>query len=384
MQDPAKYVIRASLSTSGVVERTDVVGAVFGQTEGLLGEELELRSLQKSDRVGRIDVDIESSGGAATGTMSIATNMDRIETAVLAAALETIDRIGPCRASITVEGIDDLRAVKRRQIVDRARELVETGFDDVGLAGRDLITAVRDTTTPVPIDEYVGYPAGPAIADADEVIVVEGRADVTRLLDYGIENVVGVSGTDVPPAIADLTEATTVTAFFDGDRGGDLLLLELAQMGDVDFVTFAPPGRAVEDLTREEVRTALEQKVPYEGNQSEATDEEPEAVADSVQAHVRTVFDGDQEYLLLDGDGARIPVDDSENVIDALASADAVGMTVVVDARITQELLDTASDGAVDVVIGRDLGDTTKRPADVRVLPIDAFQEPDRVSPVLD
>ena len=38
MQDTAKYLIHADITTDGVVERSDVVGAVFGQTEGLLGD----------------------------------------------------------------------------------------------------------------------------------------------------------------------------------------------------------------------------------------------------------------------------------------------------------------------------------------------------------
>ena len=34
----SKYLIRASIRANGVVNKSDVVGAVFGQTEGLLGD----------------------------------------------------------------------------------------------------------------------------------------------------------------------------------------------------------------------------------------------------------------------------------------------------------------------------------------------------------
>jgi len=37
MKDTEKYLIHANIAADGVVERSDVVGAVFGQTEGLLG-----------------------------------------------------------------------------------------------------------------------------------------------------------------------------------------------------------------------------------------------------------------------------------------------------------------------------------------------------------
>ena len=54
--DPAttKYLIKAHIKADGIIEKSDVVGAIFGQTEGLLGDELDLRELQRSARVGRI------------------------------------------------------------------------------------------------------------------------------------------------------------------------------------------------------------------------------------------------------------------------------------------------------------------------------------------
>jgi len=39
----AKYMIHATIKAEGTIQRKDVVGAIFGQTEGLLGEELQLR-----------------------------------------------------------------------------------------------------------------------------------------------------------------------------------------------------------------------------------------------------------------------------------------------------------------------------------------------------
>ncbi|HNL87406.1 MAG TPA: DNA primase, partial [Methanoregulaceae archaeon] len=61
--DTTKYLIHLHLEAEGVVEKPDVVGAIFGQTEGLLGEDLDLRDLQRTGRVGRIDVQISSKKG---------------------------------------------------------------------------------------------------------------------------------------------------------------------------------------------------------------------------------------------------------------------------------------------------------------------------------
>jgi hypothetical protein len=263
MKDTEKYLIHATIAADGVVERSDVVGAVFGQTEGLLGDELDLRDLQESSRVGRIDVSVESENGQSFGEVTVASSLDKVETAILAAALETIDRIGPCQASVEVTSIEDVRAAKRREVVERAKELIAGGFEETSLASSDVLDEVRDAARVEGIVDYEGLPAGPRVGDSDAVIVVEGRADVLTLLDCGVKNAVAVEGTNVPQAVADLTANRTVTAFLDGDRGGELILRELAQVGDVDYVAFAPPGESVEDLGRDAVFEALRGKVPY-------------------------------------------------------------------------------------------------------------------------
>jgi DNA primase len=263
MQHSAKYLIHAEIQTSGVVERSDVVGAVFGQTEGLLGEDLDLRTLQESEKIGRIDVDVGSAEGQSFGTFTVASAMDRVETAVLAASFETIDRVGPCRAECTVTEIEDVRAAKRRQVVDRATELLQA-FEETAVTGDRIVEEVREQARAAEITEYAGLPAGPRVESSDALIIVEGRADVRQLLGYGIKNAIAVEGTNIPEAAAQLTRERTTTAFLDGDRGGDLILEELEQVGAVDYVAFAPDDRSVEDLTRTDVRNALERKIGYE------------------------------------------------------------------------------------------------------------------------
>ncbi|MFD1569480.1 DNA primase DnaG [Halorubrum laminariae] len=316
MKDTEKYLIHATIAADGVVERSDVVGAVFGQTEGLLGEELDLRDLQESSRVGRIDVAVESENGQSFGEVTVASSLDKVETAILAAALETIDRIGPCRASVEVTSIEDVRAAKRREVVERAKELIAGGFDETSLASDDILEEVREAARVEGIIDYRGLPAGPRVGDSDAVIVVEGRADVLTLLDCGIKNAVAVEGTNVPEAVADLTADRTVTAFLDGDRGGELILRELAQVGDVDYVAFAPPGESVEDLDRSAVFDALRGKVPYssladEPNLREAAEAEPHAgsVADAPGA---TDGAGAVESVSADGSAATEPTELSE------------------------------------------------------------------------
>ncbi|WP_227353453.1 DNA primase DnaG [Haladaptatus salinisoli] len=271
MDDTAKYLIHADITADGVVERSDVVGAIFGQTEGLLGDDLDLRDLQQSSKVGRIDVHVESEQGQSFGTITIASSLDKVETAILAASLETIERVGPCRASVSVGNIEDVRAAKRREVVDRAKELLSSSFDESVMTSREILEEVRQSVRVEDIAEYEGFPAGPNVTDSNAIIVVEGRADVLTLLRYGVKNAIAVEGTNVPDAVAELTQDRTTTAFLDGDRGGDLILRELEQVADVDYVAVAPPGRSVEDLSRDEVMTALREKRPFDRFRNDET-----------------------------------------------------------------------------------------------------------------
>lgn len=455
----AKYLIHADIRTSGVVERSDVVGAVFGQTEGLLGEELDLRSLQDASKVGRIDVEIQAEDGRSYGQITIATALDRAETAVLAAALETIDRVGPSRAEVTVADIEDARVAERRAVVDRATELL-ADIEESSLTDDRLIEAVRERARIADVTTYEGLPAGPRVADSDAIIVVEGRSDVRRLLRYGIKNAVAVEGTDVPDAVAALTAERTVTAFLDGDRGGDLILRELAQVGDVDYVAFAPDGQSVEDLDRETAVNALRKKVPYdqvpdsgaaravftgdesrdgstasagesshrdgsspdstaeqprdnttaeaaneptEGNTVESRDDggtrtepnsesevepEPEPGTEPVtetetdtadeevpdrepatlQEHVSAVI-GDEtgRGRLLDGSFAVLDEVDAADTFEAVADADPVPTTVVLDGVADQRLLDIAAQRGVREIVAAHTGEYVKQPTSVRI-----------------
>jgi DNA primase len=408
MDDTGKYLIRATITADGVVERSDVVGAVYGQTEGLLGDELDLRYLQRASKVGRLDVEIESENGRSVGSLEIDSGLDRPETAILAAALETIDQIGPCSATVEVVGIDDVRTAKRQEVADRAKELLESGFKD-GLDPGDVVAEVRESARTGEITTYEGLPAGPRVATGDAIIVVEGRADVRRLLSFGIKNAIAVEGTDVPDAVATLSRERTTTALLDGDRGGELLLRELRQVAAIDHVAFVPEGRSVEDLERHEVFEALREKVPIDslpeptGDETGTDASTPERVeraaesngdsgasdghdatpetetdagntgAETLGGHVASTRDAGT-VRLLDADQDLLSEAPMEEAFDAIETADPVPTTVVLDGTLTQRLLDVAAQRGVGQVIARETGEFAKQPADVRVRLAEEFE----------
>ncbi|MCL9812782.1 DNA primase DnaG [Natranaeroarchaeum aerophilus] len=336
MDDTTKYLIHADVIASGVVERSDVVGAIFGQTEGLLGDELDLRSLQQSSKVGRIDVEIDSTGGETHGTVTIATSLDKVETATLAAALETLTRIGPCRADLEVTNIEDVRAAKRREVIERAQELFVEAFDETTGSSQRILDEVRQQVRVADITEHEGLPAGPRVADSDAIIVVEGRSDVLTLLQYGVKNAIAVEGTDIPESVAALSNERTTTVFLDGDRGGDLILKEFSQVGDIDYVTFAPDGKSVEDLSRDDVFEALREKVPYtvvkdataprtavaatDGSASPAPTNDG---TDGGENRPATTIDPEPDTTAVESDDAVAKSADSDTMSEADANADA-------------------------------------------------------------
>lgn len=262
----AKYIIHVNIAVEGVVDKPDVIGAIFGQTEGLLGSELELRELQRSGRVGRIEVNLTTGKGKTDGVIIIPSSLDKAETAIVGAAVEIIERIGPCNAHIKVQKIEDVRISKRQTIVDRAKQLLRNLLDDSIPDSQELSDEVTSSVRVMEIVEYGKdkLPAGPGVAESDDVIIVEGRADVITLLKAGFKNSIAMNGSSVPQTIVDLCKQKTVTVFVDGDRGGDLNIKELLQVAEIDFITKAPDGKEVEELTKKEIHKALRGKVASE------------------------------------------------------------------------------------------------------------------------
>ena len=408
--DTTKYLIHISLTAEGVVEKPDVVGAIFGQTEGLLGEDLDLRDLQRTGRVGRIDVQIASKKGETSGDILISTALDRAETAILAASLETIDRVGPCVAHVAVNTIEDIRVSKRKKIVERAKEILVERFDDGTIDSDELLDDVRQTIRVEKIgtvgDEKL--PAGPNVLESDAIIIVEGRADVINLLRYGIKNAVAVEGTNIPQSIVDLCEKKTTTAFFDGDRGGELILRELLQVADIDYVAFSPRGKSVEDMTKKEVIKTLRNKVPVEyvrdqyfenaaelpanllrpfravsgpdegdrndipgrsgAGQKRAKESVPK-VPVTIRDHMEDVK-GRNIARFLNEDMAVIRETRSEEVEKAVETLDAPTAGLVVDRTVDQKLLDRLVWKGLEYVAAKDFKGIIKRPLNIRLMKI--------------
>jgi DNA primase len=409
--DPAttKYLIKAYIKADGIIEKSDVVGAIFGQTEGLLGDELDLRELQRSARVGRIEVELESKNGKSEGVITLPTSLDKVETVILAAAFESIDRVGPCKATITADQVEDVRVVRRKKVIERAKELLNKVMEEGKVEGESIADNVRQA---VQVEEISNYgqdhcPAGPNIEKSDAIIIVEGRRDVLNLLKYGIKNVIAVGGTNIPKTVMDLTKERISTAFVDGDRGGELILKELLQTADIDFVARAPATREVEEIPQKLIMKALKNKIPAEQYAEmydikfERKEPKPEIQQEKTQKKVKTtekskpviakkdkdekgkdriITDKQKKYskilddisgslkaVLFDKDDKEIKKIPVRELTDSLKKSDNI-YSVVFDGIITQRLLDIASSKNISEIVGIKLGNVVKKPTSVKIL----------------
>ena len=353
----AKYVVEASFTIEGVVERHDVIGAIFGQTEGLFPKDFELRELQKSGKIGRIDITLKSEKDKTEGKIVAPSSLDRAETALIAAAMESVDRVGPCMAKIVINKISDVRVDKRQKILRRAKELmrdwVVTDSQDI----EKLLNAVSQEDKKIKPVKYgrERLTSTPNISRAKHIILVEGRADVINLLKNGITDLIALEGVKVPRTIINLVKRKEVTAFLDGDRGGDLILKELLQVAKPHYVARAPRGIEVEDLTGEEIKAALNAKVPI------STVEDVGQLTEVVRG-----LKGTLESVLLLKNGKRMEGIPVSELVDKLKEVSDVN-TVVFDGIVTGRLIDTAVERKISTLVGDRVAASVRVPKNLKV-----------------
>ncbi len=393
-----KYMIKAKIDVEGTVEKPDIIGAIFGQTEGLFGPDFDLRELQDKGRIGRISVDLKHQGGKTSGEILLPSNLDKAETALIAAMLEFVDKVGPFNARLKVIDIIDMRQEKIKKITDRAKELLAKMFRERSVDLREILNEIESA---VKIGEVIYYGpeklvAGPEVEKSDTLIIVEGRADVINLLRYGYKNAIAVEGAKgrIPQSVIELSKKKKkVIAFTDGDHAGELILRELMRVAKIDYVARAPTGREVEELTGKEIMKALKNAVPVDVYKQQLqarkkpaethvvtmpetgitpraealeTFQIPVSVLESIQSLRGTLEANiyDKDWKKLD----QIPVKD---IVNYLLETDKDVYAVVMDGIITQRVADAASAKGVKIIVGARVATLTRKPADVVILTFD-------------
>jgi len=360
------------------VEKPDVIGAVFGQTEGLFGPELDLRELQKTGRIGRIEIDLHSKNDRTTGAITIPTSLDRVSTALIAASIESINRVGPCSAKVTLEKIEDIREARRKVIIDRAKEILHRWNIESMPSVDEVYKEISDTMKIGKVEKYgpEDLPAGPGLLEAKEIIVVEGRADIINLMRCGIFNTIALEGAKVPDSIKKITKEKNATALLDGDRGGDLILKELLQVTNIKFIGRAPRGKEIEECNCKEITEAIEAKLPIgEASGKPAPPppppkkmpervkvEVPEVISQAAKALVGTleaVLLSDKLELI-----EKLPVSQLAEKLQSISGVD----TIVFDGIITQRIVDIAGEKNIRRIVAPRISEAVKPALNVELV----------------
>jgi DNA primase len=366
-----KYMVHANFTAEGALEKPDVIGAIFGQTEGLLGADLEMRELQKEGKIGRIEVDLKRDNRRTTGVIQIPTALDQSETTLIAAAIETIERIGPCDSQIEVEKIEDVRGSKRDYIIERAKKLM------MGIEGstdsREISEQIKDSAKMAEVREHGKSKLPCGDLSGEEVVVVEGRADVLNLIKSGVKNTIAMNGTKLPEEIKELSETKKITLFVDGDRGGKLIIQNVVDNAKVTYIAIAPDGKEVEELTGKEVLMNLRKKISVDEYFSKGGYPKPSFNKEVAKEIEKLELDEDKKSKLKElsdknqGTDKAIFLDESLGEIKTVSAKALNGVlrkiskkpsVIIIDGTVTSSIIRTAEEANVQVIVAKNFATT--------------------------
>ncbi len=355
-----KYHVKMKFDVDGIVEKADIIGAVFGQTEGLLGPEMNLNELQKVSKVGRIEVNVETKTNKTLGDALIPMSTDISTAALIAAAVESIDKVGPFQAKFTLAAIEDIREIKKKIIVDRAKKIVQDWATKTMSESEEMLKDVYDATKPGKLTTFgkEQLACGSGVFESDWIILVEGRADVINLLRAGFDNAIAIEGARIAEPVVKLCkEKKRVVAFLDGDRAGDLILRELEGTVKIDKTVRAPSGREVEELTPVEIvdllkdvaqtMTIAQKSIGDTDNFASKVREFFPEINETLEA---VAFDNTMNQMF------RVPVSELVQKLQIEQGA----KYLVLDGIITQRLVDACSKAGVQYVVGHRMADLKK------------------------
>ena len=359
-----KYMIHANMIADGTLEKPDVIGALFGQTEGLLGADLEMRDLQKEGKIGRIEVSLEKKDRKTFGKITIPTALDQSETTLIAAAIETIERVGPSDAQIEVEKIEDVRGSKRDYILERAKKLMSQiqGSTD----SREISNEIKDSSKMSEIKEYGKNKLASGDLSGKEIIVVEGRADVVNLVRFGINNVICMNGTKLPEEIKELSKEKEITLFLDGDRGGKLIARNVVENANITYIASAPDGKEVEELTKKEILMNLRKKVPakeffYEKREYQNAEPSDFVLDNDKKEKLKEIFEKNKnssKAILLDENLKVLDESSIRSIPNTLKRMRKKPTIIVTSGSATNYLINAAEDAKVKIIVANNFTTT--------------------------
>jgi DNA primase len=361
-----KYHVKLSFEVDGLVERADIIGAIFGQTEGLLGPEMNLNELQRVSKVGRIEVTTNTTTNTTKGDALIPMSTDIDTASLIAAAIESIDKVGPFDCKFQLNAIEDVRATKKDDIIKRAKEIKQQWATKSISESDTMLKDIHEgTSTASKLTTYGKgkLPCGVGVFESPWIILVEGRADVINLLRAGIDNALAIDGARIDESIKDLCDTKDkVIAFLDGDRAGGFILKELKGMIDIDIVHRAPEGVEVEELTPQQITDILKDTIDEikhpkpKPTIADPGDKPMAELAEKTFSQINETL----EAVGLDANRSevfRVPISE---LVSKLSVQSGIKY-LVLDGIVTQRLVDGAKQAGIECVIGHRIANLTNR-----------------------
>lgn len=361
-----KYHVKLSFEVDGLVERADIIGAIFGQTEGLLGPEMNLNELQRVSKVGRIEVTSSTTTNTTKGEALIPMSTDIDTCSLIAAAIESIDKVGPFDCKFKLNAIDDVRATKKEDIMKRAKEIKQQWATKTISEGETMLKDIHEGTSVSGKLSTYGrgkLPCGAGVFDSPWIILVEGRADVINLLRAGIDNSLAIDGARIDESIKDLCDTKDkVIAFLDGDRAGGFILKELKNMIDIDIVHRAPEGVEVEELTPQQITDILRDTIEEMKNPkpkptlSDPGDKPMAELAEKTLSQINETL----EAVGLDSNRNEVFKVPISELVSKLSVQSGIKY-LILDGIVTQRLVDGAKQAGIECVIGHRIANLTNK-----------------------
>ena len=350
-----KYHVKLSFDVDGLVERADIIGAIFGQTEGLLGPEMNLNELQRVSKVGRIEVTTTSTENTTNGNVLLPMSTDVDTCALISAAIESIDKVGPFDCSFKLDAIDDVRASKKEDIVRRAKEIKQKWSTKSVSEGDTMLKDVHESIA----GKVTTYgpnklPCSTGVFDSPWIILVEGRADILNLLRAGFDNALAMNGATIDESIKEICKSKKkIVAFLDGDRAGGFILKELKSVVNVDIELRADSGVEGEELTPQRVADILnDAKIEMQklGTSPATMNEDDKSLADVISKIYPDLNETLESVALDDKDNQLFKIPISE-LVDKLSTQTGI-KCLILDGIITQRLLDNAKTSGIGYIVG--------------------------------
>ena len=350
-----KYHVKLSFDVDGLVERADIIGAIFGQTEGLLGPEMNLNELQRVSKVGRIEVTTTSTENTTNGNVLLPMSTDVDTCALISAAIESIDKVGPFDCSFKLDAIDDVRASKKEDIVRRAKEIKQKWSTKSVSEGDTMLKDVHESIA----GKVTTYgpnklPCSTGVFDSPWIILVEGRADILNLLRAGFDNALAINGATIDESIKEMCKSKKkIVAFLDGDRAGGMILQELKSVVNVDIELRADSGIEVEELTPQRVADILKDtniEMKKLGTGSPTISEDDKSLATVISKIYPDLNETLESVALDDNDNQLFKIPISE-LVNKLSTQTGVKY-LILDGIITQRLLDNAKTSGIGCIVG--------------------------------